>query len=368
MAKAHGVERALADKANYMALAGHDVTLVTYEQGQHPHAFPISPRVRHLDLGCRFFTLYSLPLPRRLVAAAVMRHRFARLLRRAVDRLKPDAIVVTTYTWEFMPAIIAMRRRTHIIVEAHSSFIGDMVGRNWLERADKRLYLRTLSRCHTLIALTQRDATQWRRYIPRVEVVGNAVSFYCDDISRLERQTGRIIAAGRYHRQKRFDRLIEAFASIAHRFPTWHVDIFGEGPEQQQLQQLIDSLHMQQRICLNPPTNNICDEFKRSEMFVFTSDTEGYGLVLIEAMACGVPPVATDCPCGPAEIIDNGITGLLARMDVADVAEKMEWLMSHDQERRDMARRAHAAAARFRPEVVMPLWEEKYMSVCALPL
>ncbi len=363
MAKAHGVERTLADKINYMAEAGHDVTLVTYEQGRHAAAFEISYRVRHIDLDCRFFTLYRLSMPRRVVAAFMMRQRFRQRLETLVSRLVPDAIVVTTYTWEFMRPIMSLRHRTHIIVEAHTAFNGEMTGRSWLDWSGRHMYLHTLKECHLLIALTNSDAAAWRRYIPRVAVVGNAVSYYCEDISHLQRERGRIVAAGRYHVQKRFDRLIDAFALVADRFPEWHVDIFGEGPEQQRLQQRIDSLQMAGRIRLCPATQDIFSEFKRSEMFVFSSDYEGYGLVLIEAMACGVAPVSTDCPCGPSEIIEDGKTGLLAKMEAADLADKMAWLMGHDAERHLMAQRAHAAAARFRKEQVMPQWEQAYASV-----
>ena len=98
-------------------------------------------------------------------------------------------------------------------------------------------------------------------------------------------------------------------------------------------------------------------------MLVLSSDYEGLPLVLLEAMACGVVPVATRCPFGPSEVIDDGVTGLLAEMDVADLAEKMAWLMGHDEERRAMSLRAHQAAARYRRDVVMGEWERAYLSV-----
>ena len=80
-------------------------------------------------------------------------------------------------------------------------------------------------------------------------------------------------------------------------------------------------------------------------------------------MACGIPVVATDCPFGPSEIIEDGETGLLAKMDAKDLADKMEWMMTHDSERKIMGIKAHQAAAKYRKEVIMPKWEEIYKSV-----
>jgi len=129
------------------------------------------------------------------------------------------------------------------------------------------------------------------------------------------------------------------------------------------LEGLIASKRIQSCVHLIPPTKDIYNEFQRSQFFVLSSDYEGFGLVIIEAMACGIPVVSTDCPYGPSEIIEDGKTGLLAKMDVQDLADKMEWMITHEEERKAMGARAHQAAARYRKEVVMPEWEKAYLSV-----
>ncbi len=98
-------------------------------------------------------------------------------------------------------------------------------------------------------------------------------------------------------------------------------------------------------------------------MLVMSSDSEGFGLVLVEAMACGIPVVATNCPFGPREIIEEGITGLLSGMDTQDLADKMEWMMTHDIERVEMGHNAYLAAARYEKNRVMAEWERTYLSV-----
>lgn len=360
IANAHGVERTITDKINYMAERGHEVTLVTYEQGEHPYVYDISSQVKCVDLNCRYFTLYKYSLPRRIKEQWIMKRRFKKVLRQLVMDQRPDVLVTTTYEGIFMNAIMSLRHQVRIIIESHTAFTHDMVGGSLLKRVRNHFYLQTLKKCHLLVALTRGDAACWQKHITNVVSVPNPVSFYCEEIDLQSREPGRIIAVGRYHSQKRFDRLIDAFSRIASKYPQWHIDIFGEGPDKDVLQSQIDTLDLQDRIRLMPSTKNIQAEYLRSEMFVFSSDYEGFGLVLIEAMACGVPPVSTDCPFGPSEIIEDGKSGLLCKMEIQDLSEKMEWMIVHDEERRKIAKNAHDAVARYRKDNVMKAWETAY--------
>ena len=363
MANAHGVERTLTDKINFMAEQGHKVTLVTYEQGLHPYVFALLPNVKCVDLDCRYFTLYKYALPKRLKEQWAMKHRFKQALSKLVTERHPDVLVTTTYEGIYMDAVMSLRRQTRIIIESHTAFTHDMMGGSLLRRVRNFFFLRKFKNCHLLIALTQGDADCWRQHITNVVSVPNAVSFYSEELDLQHREKGRIIAVGRYHPGKRFDRLISAFSLIAAKYPLWHIDIFGEGPDKEALQRQIDALNLHNRICLNLPTKDIQSEYLRSELFVFSSDYEGLGLVLIEAMACGVPPVSTDCPYGPSEIIENGVTGLLAKLDANDLSAKIEWMITHKTERREMGVKAYQAAAKYRKEVVMKQWGNAYLSV-----
>lgn len=358
-----GLERTITDKVNALANMGHTVTLVTYEQGCHPYAFPIEPTVRCVDLACRYYTIYKFPLFKRLYEDWKMKRRFAKKMRAFVNQVRPDVFVTPTLTSEFMDVIMSLRLQTRVVIESHTAFTHDMRGEGLVERIHKYALLRSVKRCDLLIALTMDDTECWIQHVRNVVTVSNPLTLYPETLSHPSKESGRIVSVGRLEPQKRFDRLIKAFSLIACKYPLWYIDIYGEGGDKVALQSLIEENGLAKQIHLKGVTSDVYSEYERSQFFVFSSDYEGFGLVLIEAMACSVPCVSTDCPFGPSEIIEDGKTGLLSKMDVEDLAEKMEWMITHEEERKAMGIAARQAAARYRKEIVMPQWEQAYLSV-----
>lgn len=364
MANAHGVERTLIDKANFLAEHGHQVMIVTYEQGSHPYAFPISPLVECVDLNCRYFTIFKYSLIKRQYEAWKIKRVFLqKILALVIDKI-PDVVVASTYEGEFMNEIISLRLRTRVILESHTSFVGHMKGENLKSKIIKRFVLEKIKHCDLLIALTHCDAKCWQQYVHNVAVVPNPVSQYPKQINCvLEKVRGRIIAVGSLQRVKRFDRLINAFSLVASKYPEWFIDIFGDGPDRKMLENLVKKQNLVGRVNFMGMTNDVFREYQISQFFVLTSDSEGFGLVLVEAMACGLAVVSTDCPFGPSEIIEEGVTGLLTKLENKDLAEKIEWMIVHEKERLQMGEQARIAAKQYQKDVVMKEWEQAYLSV-----
>lgn len=367
-----GAERVITDKANFLANAGHQLLLVSYEQGQHPLPYELHPSVGYKDLDCRFFTLSKYSLSLHIYHFLRLRNKFRKALRSTVEDFKPDVIVLASDWQTLMGAVVRSVNPIPVIAEFHNTYAYIMrkVGssENWLRKMVTKFYYRqtinNLRKCSKLVVLTEIDAQNWRRHFDNVCVIPNPVTLYPDVIDDIPKDHGRIIFVGRFNHEKRIDRLITAFSMFADRYPDWHVDIFGDGNEKENLLHQIDECGLVNRVVIHEPTKAIYDEYKRSEMLVLCSEHEASPLVLVEAMACGVPCVSLDCPTGPRAIIKDGETGLLAKDgDVNDLASKMEWLIAHEAERKEMGRKARVFAASRKQDVVMGQWEKLYVSL-----
>ena len=93
---------------------------------------------------------------------------------------------------------------------------------------------------------------------------------------------------------------------------------------------------------------------------MLSSDYESFSLVLIEAMSCSLPVVTVNCPYGPRAIVKDGETGLLAAPTPTSLSEKMEWMMTHEADRRVMGRQARISVAQYKQDDVMRKWETVY--------
>lgn len=168
-----------------------------------------------------------------------------------------------------------------------------------------------------------------------------------------------LIAMGRLTYQKGFDILISAFKHISSNYPDWQLVILGEGKLRPELENLIENLGLKNQVILPGRLSNPFPVLKQSNIFVLSSRFEGFGNVIIEAMACGLPVISTDCPSGPREIIRDGINGILVpNEDVESLATAMERLMSNEAERKKLAVRAPEVTQRFSLETIMEMWDE----------
>ncbi|GAA2614280.1 glycosyltransferase family 4 protein [Streptomyces axinellae] len=220
-------------------------------------------------------------------------------------------------------------------------------------------------RLDAIITTTEADAADYRRRmpLPGVEVLSipNSVP---DPLPALVPApadgTEKVVAAaGRLVKGKRFDLLIEAFAMVAAAHPDWSLRIYGGGAEQKPLQQLIDGLGLTAQVQLMGPRTPIEPELVRSSILALSSDTESFGMIIAEAMRCGLPAVATDCPHGPGEVIRDGVNGRLVPVrDASALSDALCELVENEPLRHRMANAAIQHAARFDPEPIAGRYED----------
>lgn len=364
-----GVERTLIDKANFMVAKGHEVMFVTIDHGSAPYSYDIDPGVRHIDLDLSYSRRFMYLNYKRLVYCLCTKIRLRSKFKKVLFSFKPDLVIIATPNTEdylYDVQSISKQYGAKVIIESHLAYDYHFLSNGFLEKAMRLLFnpMRAIRKADLLIALTDGDKKCWiEEGVMKVSVLPNPLTFSLIKYDVPSKKNWRIICVSRLEKQKRIDRLIDAFSLLSDKYPLWIVDIFGEGNLFKQLEDQIKLRHLTGRVNLHSPTSSILDEYYQSQFLVLSSDFEGFGLVVIEAMACGIPVVSTNCPFGPSEIIKDGITGLLCKMEVNDLAQKMEWMILHENERREMGLKARQAAIRYEKETVIKEWETTYQSV-----
>lgn len=352
-----GMERVLANKANYLVRHGYEVVIATSDQrGQKPF-FELDPAIRCVDLGINYEKNNGKSFLNKLLHYPFKLYRHRKRMSALLKKEQPD-ITISMYCNEasFLPSIKDGSKK---VLEIHfSKFKRMQYGRKgvwrmvdcWRSRMDERL----VHRYDKFIVLTEEDKGYWGN-LPNIEVIPNARSFTTTQCAELTAK--RVVAIGRYSHQKGFERLIEAWKPIAKKWPDWHLDIIGDGEERITLQQQIDNLELTPYIQLQEPTNCIGTYYLNSSILALSSRYEGLPMVLIEAQTFGLPIVAFGCKCGPKDVIEQGKTGILVREgDIAGLSQALESLISNDTLRIQMGRDAKLASVRYDENNIMKLW------------
>ena len=211
------------------------------------------------------------------------------------------------------------------------------------------------------VTVSEADAAQYRAALPEVTTtivcVPNGVRTSAVEGSSLDSRV--IVAAGRLIPIKRYDRLISAFAKVAAEHPGWTLRLYGRGPEKARLREQIERLGLSDRAYLMGAVSPIDTEWAKGAIAAVSSDMESFGMTIVEAMHCGVPVVATDCPHGPGEIITDGQDGLLVPLagDVDAFADGLKRLVADSALRHKMAAGAREKAATYAPSAIARRYE-----------
>jgi glycosyltransferase involved in cell wall biosynthesis len=226
---------------------------------------------------------------------------------------------------------------------------------------------RTYRRFDAVTTLTPGDAEAYRELLgdgTRILAMPNAVPDVRGVRSQLDHEV--VIAAGRLTKLKGFDRLITAYAQVAAKHPSWQLRIFGGGEQRRPLAQLVRELGVGDNVSLMGFTAQLPEEMGRASIFVLSSHAEGFPMVILEAMACGLPIVSFDCPTGPRAIVTHGSDGLLVgNGDIAGLATAISELITDDARRRELGARAFETSKRYETAATAALWEDLFAELAA---
>lgn len=362
-----GMERVLLNKLCwFVRQGGYDLTVVTTDQSGLPPFYAFPPEVKMIDLDIN----YAVDNQRNPLAKIVSYFRKRRLHRKRLSRLllKERAdIVVSLYPSEssFIPRIQDGSKK---VLELHYNkfFRLQYNRRGLLGLADRfRTWQdeRIVRRFDQFVVLTHEDAAYWGA-LPNLKVIPNA-AIQTDTPQADTRNSRRVIAVGRLDYQKGFDRLIDAWSLLpADLRETWHLAIFGQGEWQEKLTEQIRHRHLEESVQIHPPTREIAQAYASSAFLAMSSHYEGFPMVMIEAMSCGLPVVTFDYPCGPKDIICDGENGLLVKEgDIEGLSQALGRMMTDEALRIRLGKAARHVLDTYRENTIMQQWTQCFQKL-----
>jgi GalNAc-alpha-(1->4)-GalNAc-alpha-(1->3)-diNAcBac-PP-undecaprenol alpha-1,4-N-acetyl-D-galactosaminyltransferase len=348
-----GAQRVLSILANYWAQKGWQITLLTLDKIKEDPFYDVHPAIIYRPLGIAGKSS-------NVIQRLTNNLKRIRVLRQAIKSSDPHIIISFMEQANVLVLFSVLKLNIPVFVCQHCD-------PDYLDQTRIWKYLRNLAYrgASRLIVLTQTAQAYFSPTIQRHTVVipnpvlaqnsGNGV-FSKKDKSKNEKA---LMAMGRLSEEKGFDILLRAFAKISQKHPEWSLVIWGEGPQRASLENLSEELGLRCKVRFPGITKQPYEKLKEGDLFILSSRSEAFPMVLLEAMTCGLPVISFDCPSGPREIIRDGFDGILVPPEnVEALAAATDHMMGDDEERDRLAKRAPEVIERFGLEKVMGMWEE----------
>lgn len=359
-----GMERVLANKANWLVQNGYEISILTTDQKGRSSFFEFDPRIRFYDLGVNYEENNGKSFLNKLVHYPFKQWKHRRALQKLLPELKADVVVsMFCNDASILPKIKDGSRK---VLEIHfSRFKRQQYGRKGIWRiADdirSRNDLKVVSKFDRFVVLTEEDKGYWGE-LDNIQVIPNASSFVLDKPAELNEK--RVIAVGRYCYQKALNRLIEAWSVVCKRVDDWKLHLVGDGEDREALKHQIDELRLTDKVVLGRSETDMKSVYGGASMLALSSRYEGLPMVLLEAQAAGLPIVSFECKCGPKDVITEGVDGYLVEEgNVAALADRMLRLIEDKDLRKRMGQEAYKNSERFSEESVMAQWEKLFKEI-----
>ena len=365
---AGGVERVVTLKASYFAEQyGYDVTIIVTEGKGRGSFFPLSDKVEVVNLAINFEKLWTCSFIKKVFVYLKKQHLYKKMLSRELQRIRPD-ITISTLRREInflndipdgskkIGELHVNRANYRNFKTEKSNYLKDLFAKLWANNL-----VGHLKKLDKLVVLTKEDCLAWPE-LKNTCVIPDPLPFTPSQVSPLTEK--RVIAVARYSHEKGIDLLLQAWAEIEKQCTDWRLDVFGEG-DTAPFEQLIDELTIDRNRCkLNGRINEIEQEYMKSSIAVCSSRFEGFGLVIVEAMACGLPVVSFDCLWGPHEIITNGENGLLVENgNIIKMADAINILIRNKKYREQIGKKSVVSVQQYNRSQIVQKWNDLFKKI-----
>lgn len=356
-----GMGQVMSCKVNYLAEhTDWQIYVVLTERPDLPFFYKLAPNIKYVNFNINYDELDTMPLLKKMRAYRKKQAVYKKKLTSYLMEVKPN-ITVSVIRRE-INFINNIPDGSHKIGEIHFAkpdyrkvnkpYLPPFVNR-WFTNKWQGMLIKQLARLDKFVVLTEEDSGYWDM-LSNKTVIPNSLTNY--PTQQADWNNKVVISVGRYDLQKGFDMLIDAWVQVASKHPDWQLRIFGPG-DNMLYQQQADNLGLKGVVHCMGVSDRVYDEMAKASFYVLSSRYEGFGLVLIEAMAVGLPCVAFSCPAGPRDIISSHQDGILVeKNNVEKLAEAICFLIEHDKERQQYAAQAKLNSERYRVENVMQKW------------
>lgn len=362
---AGGVERVVSVKANYFAdILNYDVTIIVTEGHGSNSFFQLTPKVKVINLGLRFEELWNITFVRKVFLYLYKQRRYKKLLTEELMRIRPD-ITITTLRREinficdindgsYKIGELHLSRKNYRLIDSSKTNLLKWLFSRWWQRR----IVDHLQRLDRFVVLTQNATLEWPE-LQNVKLIPDPLSISPNKQSLLSSK--RIITIGRYSFEKGWDLLLRIWALVEKEYKDWQLDVYGMGDPTPYVR-MLDNLSIDKKRChLNASLVSVEEGYLRSSILVQPSRTEGFGLVIVEAMACGLPVIAFDCENGPRSILTDGEEGyLIPAFDVELFADRLKKLMSDENLRRNMGDKGQKKSQCYHIDSIGRQWKQLF--------
>lgn len=357
-----GIGKIAIIKANALAkIVGNEIFIIVTDHNVKSNLAPpkLSADVRLVDLDVNYYEDDWKSQWHVLKGIFVKRRLHKKRLSKTLYEIQPDVVISLGQAEKYMlpeikgdwVKIREMHFRKDFRLLSARAFI-DKITAAFSNIYD---YCYKIRQYDQIVTLTYEDKERhWKGY-KKLSVIPNILTFEKVEHNFLNNKN--VIAVGRLVVSKNYESLIRAFRMVVDSHFDWVLNIYGEGNNRHVLQKLIKDLQLENNVRLGGNTIQVKEKMLESSCFVLSSTFEGLPLVMLEAMSCGLPVVSYDCPCGPKDIINDGVDGFLVPTGNEQMlAEKICYLIENPDIRTQMGVAALKKSEKYRPEKIIPIW------------
>lgn len=359
-----GIQKVTVVKANALAeIPSNDVFVVVTDNKDGVLTEPLSDKVHLINLDINYYQDDWKSKWHVLKGIFIKRKEHKVRLRKVLNEIQPDVVISVGQSEKNMVLDIkgkwAKIREFHYNKNYRFDHAKNIFSKSLAFISNVYDYKYRIKKYDKVILLTEEDKnTNWKN-VHNISVIPNPSTFKSDKISLLNQK--KVVSVGRLALPKNYSSLVRAFKKVVDKYPDWILEIYGEGPQEMELETLILELQLKQHVFLKGYSSNVGASISESSIFVLSSIFEGFALVIVEAMTCGVPVVSYACPCGPKDIIDDGVDGFLVSVnDEQSLADRICQLIKNEELRKKMGTAALEKAKKYEVDNIVNQWMDLF--------